>query len=213
MRQTYYITAPPNAKPWGLKDALAEYKLDIKYAAELYYTNGATRRVRDFERFKAPAENLLLLASWSVVIAGGFLLPPVTFVGAVATGSGLGMAAGAAGVAAGVAVAPKGQPALMLIEVTFRNVTEDRIKWAEYALVTWCLLNRYELRGDLVEGRNLTWAQNRLNRQVAEGQKPSMPTPWGSTAGKRKASAKRAAKANAPTAGAAKQFGKWLWGK
>ncbi len=29
MKQTYHIVASPNAKPWELKDALDEYKLDI----------------------------------------------------------------------------------------------------------------------------------------------------------------------------------------
>lgn len=208
MRQTYYITAPPNAQPWALKDALAEYKLDIKYAAELYHTNGSTRAVRDFERFKAPMEKVALLASFSIIIASGFLLPPVVFAGSVATGSGLGMASGAVGAAAGSAMAPRGVPAFMLIEVTFRNVTEDRIKWAEYALVTWCLLNRCELRGDLVEERNLVWAQNRLARMQAEGQKPAMPVPWGSRKGKPARKSSKPAQQSSKT----QSFGQWLWG-
>jgi hypothetical protein len=208
MKQIYHIVASPNAKPWELKDALAEYKLDIKYAAEMYNTNGSTRAVRDFERFKAPLEKVALLASFSIVIASGFLLPPVVFAGSVATGSGLGIAAGAAGAATGAAAAPRSVPAFMLIEVTFRNVTEDRIKWAEYALVTWCLINRCELRGDLVEERNLVWAQNRLARMQAEGQKPAMPVPWGSRKGK---PARKTSK-QAQQSSKAQNFGQWLWG-
>lgn len=208
-KQTYYVTAPPNAEPWAMRDALDRYQIDTRYRAMIVYTNGSTRDVNGFDELKKPAERLMLVASIAVVIASGFILPPVVFAASVSTGGGLGVATGIAG---GVAASrlPVKVPSCMLIEVEFRDVSIKRIEWAEYALVTWCLLKRWEMRGELLQPRNLVWAQNRLGRLAAEGKRPDMPTPWSSGKRSGKRNGKRKTKDKAT--GKAREFGKWLWG-